>query len=77
MHTLTPNRPPSEADLLPPQEVAHLLGITTGTLEVWRCTKRYSLKFVKVGRLVRYRRSDLSAFIESRTIGGAPSAEGV
>lgn len=56
-------------DLMPPADAAAFLGVTVGTLEVWRCTRRYPLPYVKIGRLVRYRRADLLAFIDSRTIG--------
>ena len=38
------------------------------TLAVWDCTKRYNLNPVKVGGAVRYRRSDLDKFLESRLI---------
>lgn len=50
-------------------EAAAYLGVTPRTLEVWRCTKRYQISFIKVGRLVRYRQSALDAFLESRTVG--------
>jgi excisionase family DNA binding protein len=50
-------------------DAANYLGITTGTLNVWRCTKRYQIPYIKVGRLVKYRRSDLDTWLESRTIG--------
>ena len=52
--------------LLTPQQTAEKLGVTTHTLAVWRCEKRYRLPYVKSGRLVRYRESDVDAFIESR-----------
>lgn len=52
--------------LLTPQEVAEILGVDVETLNVWRCTKRYNLPYVKAGRLVRYRASDVAAFIENR-----------
>lgn len=42
------------------------LGVTPGTLSVWRCTGRYSLRFIKVGRRIRYRVGDLLDFVESR-----------
>ena len=59
----------SESDpLLDEKEVATILGVTVGTLQVWRCTKRYPLAYVKVGRNVRYPRSALTAFISSRTV---------
>lgn len=53
--------------LLTETQAAELLGLTVGTLQVWRCTKRYNLAYIKVGRLVRYRHSDLLAFLEART----------
>lgn len=56
------------ADLLNRQQAAEYLGITPRTLAVWACTKRYDLPYVKMGRLVKYRRSALDTFIEQRTI---------
>lgn len=53
--------------LIDPDEAASILGVTTGTLAVWRSTGRYKLAFVKVGSRVRYRREDLAAFIEQCT----------
>jgi hypothetical protein len=52
--------------LLTPQDVADRLGISTATLATWRCTKRYPLAYVKVGRLVRHRIVDLETFEISR-----------
>ena len=52
---------------LSPVEVATILGVTEGTLAVWRCTKRYQLPFVKIGRKIFYRSEDVKAFVESRT----------
>ena len=56
--------------LLTPQQVADVLGITTQTLAVWRCEKRYNLPYIKAGRLVRYRISDVREFINRRRHGG-------
>lgn len=50
------------------KESAQFLGLKPGTLQVWRSTKRYPLAYVKVGRLVRYRQSDLEAFLIGRTV---------
>lgn len=55
------------ADLLDEQAAAALLTVAPGTLGVWRSTGRYNLPFLKVGRNVRYRRSDLLAWLEKRT----------
>lgn len=58
---------PLPRDLLDETEAAQYLTLSPGTLSVWRSTGRYSIPFVKVGRRVRYRRSDLLAWLESRT----------
>jgi len=50
---------------------ARHIGVEPGTLEVWRSTKRYAIPYIKSGRLVKYRRADLDAWLESRTIGVA------
>lgn len=49
-------------------EAAVYLGITPGTLNVWRCTKRYLIPYTRVGRLVKYRIADLDNWLASRTI---------
>lgn len=61
----------SQPKLLTPDEAAEILGVTTHTLAVWRSTGRYQLRYVKAGRLVRYRDSDVQRFIEGRTRGEA------
>ena len=58
----------NNSDLLTREQAAQYLGITPRTLAVWACTKRYNLPFVKIGRLVKYKRVDLDAFITRRTI---------
>ena len=58
----------SNANLLSNEEAAAYLGVTPRTLEVWRCVKRYNIAYIKVGRLVRYKKAALDAFIESRTV---------
>ena len=60
--------------LLNPTETAAILGIAVGTLSVWRCTRRYDLPYVKSGRRVKYRPSDIEAFITSRTVGSVNPA---
>lgn len=52
-------------NLLTPAEAAKILGVTIGTLAVWRCTARYPLSFVKIGRRVKYRLADINNFIEN------------
>lgn len=56
-----------DSHLLDDIDAAAALNTSPGTLSVWRSTGRYNLKFIKVGRKVRYKAGDLRAFIESRT----------
>ena len=56
--------------LLNQNQAAEFLGVSKGTLEVWACTKRYNLKYLKIGRLVKYRMQDLLNFLEEQTRGG-------
>jgi len=56
-----------ELKLLTPEQVSELLGVNTHTLAVWRSSGRYNLPYIKAGRLVRYRSSDVSAFIDRST----------
>lgn len=56
----------SGSDLLNEAAAAAELNVAPGTLSVWRSTGRYKLPFVKVGRLVRYRRADLQAWLDAQ-----------
>lgn len=49
--------------LLTPRQVSEFLSIAEHTLAVWRCEKRESLPYTKIGRTVRYRSSDVDAYI--------------
>ncbi|MBT1166735.1 helix-turn-helix domain-containing protein [Bifidobacterium simiarum] len=44
-----------------------ILGIPTSTLARW-CSERRELPYVKVGRVIRYRRGDLDRWINRRTV---------
>ena len=55
--------------LLTPEEVANILGVSVNTLNVWRCTKRYNLLYIKLGRSVRYRSENVQRFIKEREVG--------
>ena len=57
--------------LVDEKQAAEILGITPGTLSVWRCVRRYPLPYSKIGRAVRYRVEDLERFIEQRTVGAS------
>jgi predicted DNA-binding transcriptional regulator AlpA len=54
--------------LLTPNQASEILGLSTQTLAIWRCNKRYNLSYVKVGRFVRYRYADIQAFIQSQIV---------
>jgi excisionase family DNA binding protein len=54
-------------ELLTTEETAAYLGVKPQSLAIWRL-RGENLPFVKVGRLVRYRRSDVEKWIESRTV---------
>lgn len=53
--------------LLSRQQASEYLGVAIGTLAAWACSGRYDLPLVRVGRLVRYRKTDLDVWLESRT----------
>lgn len=53
-----------ESDLLLPKEAADYLRTTTAQLNVLRARK-IGPSYVKLGRSVRYRRSDLQAYVEA------------
>lgn len=54
--------------LLSRREAAEFLGIEVQTLAAWATTGRYNLPYVLVGRLAKYRLSDLEQFVQSRTV---------
>jgi predicted DNA-binding transcriptional regulator AlpA len=51
--------------LLDARQAAAMLAVSPATLATWRCRKRYGLPYMHIGggRSVRYRLSDLQAFI--------------
>ena len=55
------------ARLLTTAEVARALGVAAHTLAVWRSDGRHDLPYVKVGRAVRYRATDVLAYLDAQT----------
>jgi hypothetical protein len=45
-----------------------LLAIPTATLIKWRSTGEVRIPYVRIGRQIKYRTSDLKAFIETSTV---------
>lgn len=52
-------------DLLTTKETAELLGLGKSTLEQDRIYGRLGLPFVRLGRSVRYRRSDVESYLQN------------
>lgn len=55
-------------ELLTEAEAAALLTLKPQTLANWRSTKRQSLPYVQLGGAIRYRKSDITQFIEERIV---------
>jgi len=70
-----PEQEPSFSPLLSRKEAANYLGLSEQTLAIWKCTKRYELPFVKIGRLIKYRKADLDQFI-SKNASPSPDIDG-
>ncbi len=51
-------------NLMSESEVALFLGVTISMLQKKRARREADLPFVRVGRLVRYRRGDVRAYVE-------------
>lgn len=54
-------------ELLDEIAVAKLLGIKPQTLAIWRM-KKEKLPFSRVGRLIRYRKTDVEHFLTENTV---------
>lgn len=57
-------------ELMDRSEAAKYLGLSEQTLASWACTGRHSLPFVRLGRRVKYRKSDLDAYLSAHTVNG-------
>lgn len=62
----------AHSELLTRRQAAAYLGVAEQTLAVWKCTKRYIIPCVKIGRIVRYRKHDLDLFIAKHMQGTEP-----
>ncbi len=57
-------------DLLTPEQVSEFLGMSPRTLAAWRYKRRGGPTWCKCGSLVRYRKADVIAWLESCTRSG-------
>jgi excisionase family DNA binding protein len=53
----------SSGELLTRKQAAEFLGVQPNTLCTWAGTRRHCIPIVRIGRTVRYRRSDLERFV--------------
>lgn len=62
----------SENTLLNEKLAASHLGLSTSVLRSWRCKTRgiCGPSFIRVGRSIRYRLTDLESWLSSRTVAG-------
>lgn len=61
------NQKTSQENLLTPVQVAELLGVSSGTLAVWRSNGTCQIPYMKIGRCVRYKRSAIDSFMNQQT----------
>jgi predicted DNA-binding transcriptional regulator AlpA len=54
----------SSRHLIDESAVAEMTGFEVQTVRNWRSNKKVALPFLKIGRSVRYRLSDVEAFLE-------------
>lgn len=57
------------------EQAAEYIGVQPQTLAAWRSTGRYDLPFVRAGRAIRYRKSDLDAWMARRTATSVTEAD--
>jgi len=64
-HAMTETNPD---ELLDTKQAAQVLTLKSQTLDLWRTTKRVAIPYLKLGRSVRYRRGDLTAYLERSVV---------
>ncbi len=64
----TASDPSAANELLDEGTLARCLGVSRSTLQSWRYTGR-GPRFIKLGRMVRYRSSDVDAYLRTNTRG--------
>ncbi len=54
--------------LLTEAEAAEWFGLSPLTLRKWRCLRTHPLPFLKIGKTIRYRESDMLQFLENHMV---------
>lgn len=54
-------------ELVSRERAAEMLGVKPQTLACWHTRGQYGLPVVKIGRLAKYKLTDIAMFIEQRT----------
>lgn len=52
-----------------PEELARIAKVQTQTLAKWRSQRLHGPRFIKIGKHVRYRRSDVESWLHENTVG--------
>src|SRR5690349_9701241 len=64
----SPETAPTTSDLIDEPTLATRLGVSRSTLQSWRYTGR-GPRFIKLGRMIRYRNVDIDAYLRANTRG--------
>ena len=68
VRTGRPPEVPDLRDLIDEVQLAARLGVSRSTLQSWRYGRR-GPRYIKIGRLIRYRSADVDAFLTASTRG--------
>ena len=58
----------SPAGLMTPRDAAVYIGVKIYTLAGWRMTNKYGLRYLKLGKAIRYRKDDLDEWLASKAV---------
>lgn len=68
LHIVSSAEAPTPREFIDESALAARLGVSRSTLQSWRYAGR-GPRFIKLGRLVRYRSSDVDAYLQANTRG--------
>ena len=54
--------------VMTPRDAAVYIGVKINTLAVWRMTNKYGLRYLKLGKAIRYRKEDLDEWLASKSV---------